>query len=147
MKPTDGRGTTQQYWACPSTFSDLKNHLPYEPPSPTLGWPHCSKKIKRPSTAHTPPLYKSQRKCQCGADEIQLVDDGYGWLRKGYLGHALDERLKADGHVELCESNILTTPQRRVLMMHFGVGEAAKKIGTDMGLEDVRRLFEKIGIA
>lgn len=53
--------------------------------------------------------------------------------------------LEAD-HVKLWESNKLTASQRGSLITHW-IGEAAKKIDVDMGVEYRRRLFEKTGLA
>lgn len=79
-------------------------------------------------------------------DEVQPVDAGYGRLFKVYVGKFLDKWLLEADHVELWESNKLTASQRRVLITQW-VGEAAKKIDVDMGVEYRRRLFEKTGLA
>ncbi|CAM9606513.1 unnamed protein product, partial [Pylaiella littoralis] len=57
-----------------------------------------------------------------------------------------DKWLLEGDHVELWESNKLTASQRRILITQW-VGEAAKKIDVDMGVEYRRRLFEKTGLA
>ena len=79
-------------------------------------------------------------------DGSQLIDAGYGLLFKMHVGKALDKWLMDADHVELWESNKLTTSQRRSLTTQWA-GEAAKKIDVETGVDYRRRLFEKSGLA
>ncbi|CAN0572255.1 unnamed protein product, partial [Laminaria digitata] len=74
------------------------------------------------------------------------IDAGYGRLFKVHVGKALDQWLMDADHMELWESNKLTASQRRILITQW-VGEAAKKIDIEMGVDYRRRLFEKTGLA
>ena len=49
-------------------------------------------------------------------DEIQPIDAGYGRLFKAHMGKTLDRWLLEADHVELWESNTLTTSQPRILI-------------------------------
>ena len=49
-------------------------------------------------------------------DEIQPIDSGYGRLFKAHMGKTLDRWLLEADHVELWESNTLTTSQPRILI-------------------------------
>ncbi|CAN0514932.1 unnamed protein product, partial [Laminaria digitata] len=69
------------------------------------------------------------------------IDAGYGRIFKVHVGKAVDKWLMDADH-----SNKLTASQRRILITQW-VGEAAKKIDIEMGVDYRRRLFEKAGLA
>ena len=62
--------------------------------------------------------------------------------RKAKRRKALDKWMPEADRVDLWESNKLTVSQRGILITQW-VGEAAKKIDVEMGVEYRRRLFEK----
>ena len=66
--------------------------------------------------------------------------------RKTKRRKAFDKWLLDVDHVELRGSNKLTAYQRRILMTQW-VGEAAKKIDVEMGVEYRGRLLENTGLA
>ena len=78
--------------------------------------------------------------------EIQPVDAGNKRLLKVHVGKALDKWLQDADHVELWQSETVTESQRRIMFTQW-VGEAAKEIDVEMGVEYRRRLFEKTHLA
>ena len=78
--------------------------------------------------------------------EIRPIDAGNEHLFKVHVGKALDKWLLDADEVEFWESKKLTASQRRIIFTQW-VGEAAKKIDVEMGVEYRRRLFEKTDLA